>query len=41
MKAVMLAVPPKWCEKIANGRKVIEVRKSKPKLKTPFKCAIS
>lgn len=40
MKAVMLSVQPKWCEKIASGRKVIEVGKSKPKLKTPFKCYI-
>lgn len=40
MKAVMLAVQPKWCEKIASGEKTIEVRKSKPKLKTPFKCYI-
>ena len=27
-------------EKIANGEKTIEVRKTKPKLKTPFKCYI-
>jgi predicted transcriptional regulator len=31
---------PKWCEKIANGEKTIEVRKTKPKLETPFKCYI-
>ena len=39
-KAVMLSIRPKWCEKIANGEKPIEVRKTKPKLKTPFKCYI-
>lgn len=39
-KAVMLSIRPKWCEKIANGNKTIEVRKTKPKLKTPFKCYI-
>lgn len=39
-KAVMLSVRPKWCEKIASGEKTIEVRKTKPKLKTPFKCYI-
>lgn len=39
-KAVMLSIRPKWCEKIANGEKTIEVRKTKPKLKTPFKCYI-
>lgn len=37
-KAVMLSIRPKWCEKIASGEKTIEVRKTKPKLETPFKC---
>lgn len=40
MKAVMLSVRPKWCELIANGKKTVEVRKSRPKLETPFKCYI-
>ena len=39
-KAVMLSIRPKWVEKIANGEKTIEVRKTKPKLNTPFKCYI-
>lgn len=39
-KAVMLSIRPKWCEKIASGEKTIEVRKTRPKLKTPFKCYI-
>lgn len=39
-KAVMLSILPKWCEKIANGKKTIEVRKTRPKLDTPFKCYI-
>lgn len=39
-KAVMLSIRPKWVEKIANGEKTIEVRKTKPKLGTPFKCYI-
>lgn len=39
-KAVMLSVRPKWCEKICNGEKTIEVRKTRPKLDTPFKCYI-
>ena len=39
-KAVLISIRPKWCEKIANGEKTIEVRKTKPKLKTPFKCYI-
>lgn len=39
-KAVMLSVRPKWCEKIVNGNKTIEVRKTRPKMDTPFKCYI-
>ena len=39
-KAVMLSIRPKWCEKIVNGDKTIEVRKTRPKLETPFKCYI-
>lgn len=39
-KAVMLSVRPKWCEKIVSGEKTIEVRKTRPKLQTPFKCYI-
>ena len=40
MKAVLISIRPKWCEKIVNGEKTIEVRKSRPKLETPFKCYI-
>jgi len=36
----MLSIRPKWGEKIANGEKTIEVRKTRPKLETPFKCYI-
>ena len=39
-KAVMLSIRPKWCEKIARGEKTIEVRKTRPKMNTPFKCYI-
>lgn len=39
-KAVMLSIRPKWCEKIIDGDKTIEVRKTRPKLETPFKCYI-
>ena len=39
-KAVMLSIRPKWVEKIANGEKTIEVRKTRPKLQTPFKAYI-
>lgn len=40
MKSVMLSIKPKYCELIASGRKTIEVRKTKPKVETPFKCYI-
>ena len=39
-KAVLISIRPKWCEKIINGGKTIEVRKTRPKLDTPFKCYI-
>lgn len=39
-KAVLISIRPKWCEKIINVDKTIEVRKTRPKLKTPFKCYI-
>ena len=39
-KAVMISIRPKWCEKIVNGEKTIEVRKTRPKLETPFRCYI-
>ena len=35
-KAVLISIRPKWCQKIASGEKTIEVRKTKPKLETPF-----
>lgn len=40
MKAVLISVHPKWCELIARGKKTIEVRKTRPKIETPFKCYI-
>lgn len=40
MKQVLISIQPKWVEKIASGKKTIEVRKTKPKLETPFKCYI-
>ena len=39
-KAVLISIQPKWCDLIINGKKTIEVRKTKPKLETPFKCYI-
>lgn len=37
MKAILMSIHPKWCEKIFNGEKTIEVRTREPMLITPFK----
>lgn len=37
MKAILMSIKPKWCEKIFSGEKTVEVRKAAPKLKPPFK----
>lgn len=39
-KAVLLSIKPKYCELIASGKKTIEIRKTRPKLDTPFKVYI-
>ena len=39
-RAVMLSIKPKYCELIASGKKIFELRKNKPKLQSPFKCYI-
>ena len=36
MKSVLMSIQPKWCELIASGKKTVEVRKTRPKLETPF-----
>lgn len=40
MKAVLISIQPRWVEKIASGKKTVEVRRTKPKIETPFKCYI-
>lgn len=40
MKAVLISIRPEWCDLIARGEKTLEVRKTKPKIDTPFKCYI-
>lgn len=37
MKSIMISIQPKWCAKIASGAKTIEVRKTRPKIETPFR----
>lgn len=39
-KAVLISIRPEWCEKIASGEKTIEVRKTRPNLRTPFRAYI-
>lgn len=39
-KGGLISIRPEWCEKIARGEKTVEVRKTRPKLGTPFKCYI-
>ena len=40
MKSVLISIQPKWCELILKGKKTVEVRKTRPKLETPFKCCV-
>ncbi len=40
MKSILISIQPKWCELIASGKKTIEVRKTRPKIETPFKCYV-
>lgn len=39
-KSVLLSMRSKWVDKVLSGKKTIEVRKSRPKIYTPFKCFI-
>lgn len=39
MKSVLISIRPEWVEKIASGKKTIEVRKTAPK-EVPFKAYI-
>lgn len=40
MKSIMLSIKPQWVEKILNGEKTIEIRKSKPSCELPVKVYI-
>ena len=40
MKSVLISIRPEWCKMIAEGKKSIEVRKTRPKLECPFQCYI-
>lgn len=38
--AVLISIRPVWVEKILSGEKTLEIRKTRPKLETPFKVYI-
>ena len=40
MRAVLISINPKWCKLIIDGKKTVEIRKTRPKIDTPFKCYI-
>lgn len=40
MISVLISIHPKYCELIAIYEKSLEVRKTRPKLETPFRCYI-
>ena len=37
---ILISLRPEWCSLIASGKKKIEIRKSKPIFKHPFKVYI-
>ena len=37
MKSVLASFNPQQCELIASGKKTVEIRKTRPKLESPFK----
>lgn len=39
-KSVLLSIRPCWCNLIAFGSKTLEIRKTRPKIETPFRCFI-
>ena len=39
-KAVLISIKPRWCDLIMDGKKTVEIRTSRPKINTPFKCYI-
>lgn len=40
MKAILISIKPEWIEKIFNGEKTIEIRKTKPNCELPIKVYI-
>lgn len=40
MKSVIISIQPRWCDRVNRGIKTLEIRKTRPKLNTPFKCYV-
>lgn len=40
MKSILISIKPEWVEKILNGKKTVEIRKTIPKCKLPCKVYI-
>lgn len=40
MKSILISIKPQWIEKILNGEKTIEIRKTKPNIELPCKAYI-
>jgi predicted transcriptional regulator len=40
MRDVLISIQPRLVEKIVSGEKTVEVRRTRPKCETPFKCYI-
>jgi predicted transcriptional regulator len=40
MKAILISIHPMWAEKILNGKKTVEVRKTAPNRKLPIPCYV-
>lgn len=40
MKSVLISIRPKWIQKIFDGGKTVEIRKTRPKIEPPFRCYI-
>lgn len=40
MKSVLISIRPVWIQKIFDGEKTVEIRKTRPKIDLPFRCYI-
>ena len=40
MNKILMSIKPQWCQKIFNGEKTIEVRRTRPKLEPPFEVLV-